>query len=77
MFVAVQEADAKKPKKKSQRYGTGGQTMSRIIQYTADDEEPECRNCDNQDDQKVCENCGPEYGRAGYIRSDLEIDENE
>ena len=62
---------------KPQRRGTGGQTMSRIIQYTADDEEPECRNCDNQDGQKVCENCGPEYGWAGYIRSDLEIDENE
>lgn len=30
--------------------------MSRIIQYTADDEEPECRNCNNQDGQKVCEN---------------------
>ena len=58
-------------------YGTGGQTMSRIIQYTADDEEPECRNCDNQDGQKVCENCGPEYGWAGYIRSDLEVEKNE
>ena len=57
--------------------GTGGQIMSRIIQYTADDEEPECRNCDNQDGQKICENCGPEYGWAGYIRSDLEVDENE
>ena len=51
--------------------------MSRIIQYTADDEEPECRNCDNQDGQKACENCRPEYGWAGYIRSDLEVDENE
>lgn len=51
--------------------------MSRIIQYTADDEEPECRNCDNQDGQKVCGNCGPEYGWAGYSRSDLEVDDNE
>lgn len=51
--------------------------MSRIIQYTADDEEPECRNCDNQDGQKVCDHCGPEYGWSGYIRSDLEVEKNE
>ena len=51
--------------------------MSRIIQYIEDDEEPKCRNCDNQDGQNVCENCGLEYRWAGYIRSDLEVDENE
>lgn len=51
--------------------------MSRIIQYNADDEEPVCRNCDNQDGQKVCKNCGPEYGWAGCIRSALEVDDNE
>lgn len=46
--------------------------MSRIIQYNADDEEPECRNCDNQDGQKCCEYCGLEYGWANYMRTDLE-----
>lgn len=51
--------------------------MSRIIQYTADDEDPDCGRCDNQDGRKICERCGPEYGWGGYTRSELETEENE
>lgn len=46
--------------------------MRDVIRFTADDEEPDCGRCDNQDDQKCCEYCGPEYGWANYMRSDQE-----
>lgn len=39
---------------------------SKII-LTADDEEPNCMCCDNQD-KCTGENCGPEYGWFRYRR---------
>lgn len=44
------------------------------VYLTADDEEPKCVNCDNQD-TNVCERCGGEYCWNGYCRSIKSIDE--
>ena len=41
--------------------------------FDADDEEPDCGRCDHCD--TCCgEECGPEYGWAGYRRKELKED---
>lgn len=41
----------------------------RVI-FTADDEDPDCLNCDRCDsDYDCCNLCGPSYGWSGYIRT--------
>lgn len=40
--------------------------------YDADDEEPDCDICDNQEDDWFCENCGAEYGWGYYKREELD-----
>ena len=45
--------------------------IGRYIVYTADDEMPDCMVCDQCCDD--CDNgkhCGPEYGWAGYRRTE-------
>lgn len=37
-------------------------TLNTII-WTADDEEPDCEVCDNQDCYGRCEHCGAEFGK--------------
>lgn len=39
---------------------------------TADDEEPDCGECDFQSDGYHCHRCGPEYGWIGYRRTIIE-----
>ena len=41
--------------------------------YTADDEEPNCGNCDHVccESDYPCKNCGPEYGWAYYTRTEI------
>ena len=42
--------------------------------FDADDEEPDCGRCDYCD--TCCgEECGPEYGWAGYRRKELKEDD--
>ena len=38
------------------------------IIFTADDEEPNCTVCDNQDFYGRCKNCGAKYGWRYYER---------
>lgn len=47
--------------------------MAEIIEYTADDEEPKCGECDNvQMPDKWCvENCGANNGWNGYRRTEI------
>lgn len=40
--------------------------------YDADDEEPDCGICDNQQDSWACEHCGSEYGWRYYKREELD-----
>ena len=42
---------------------------NRVI-YMADDEEPNCLVCNNQDCDVCCENCGPKFGCAYYEREE-------
>lgn len=42
---------------------------NRVI-YTADDEEPDCGVCDNQDCYGRCKNCGPKFGWGYYEREE-------
>lgn len=44
---------------------------------TADDEEPDCGECDFQSDSYHCYRCGPEYGWIGYRRTIIEEEEDE
>ena len=44
-------------------------TRNTII-WTADDEEPDCGICDNQDCYGCCENCGAEFGWKYYEREE-------
>ena len=44
-------------------------TRNTII-WTADDEEPDCGICDNQDCYGRCENCGAEFGWKYYEREE-------
>lgn len=44
-------------------------TCNTII-WTADDEEPDCGVCDNQDCDGCCENCGAEFGWKYYERKE-------
>ena len=45
--------------------------MGRYIVYTADDEMPDCLSCDKCDGDYNCSKfCGPEYGWAGYRRTE-------
>lgn len=39
--------------------------------YNADDEEPNCGICDNQEGDWACENCGSKYGWRYYRREEL------
>ena len=41
-----------------------------LVEFTADDEEPDCVCCDNilQPDEFCSNNCGPEHGWACYHR---------
>lgn len=42
----------------------------KCIVYTADDEEPNCMNCDCNDGGYVCDRmCGSEHSWWGYIRT--------
>lgn len=50
---------------------------SRSVIYTADDEEPNCGICDNQDCPGRCEHCGAEYGWYYYEREEERSDLNE
>ena len=52
--------------------------MSRVIEYTADEEMPVCIHCDNFGSEYPCEkHCGPEYGWYGYRRTErIEDEEN-
>jgi hypothetical protein len=45
--------------------------IGRYIIYTADDEMPDCMLCDRCDGDDNCSKfCGPEYGWAGYKRTE-------
>lgn len=44
-------------------------TCNTII-WTADDEEPDCRVCDNQDCNGRCKNCGAEFSWKYYEREE-------
>ena len=44
--------------------------MGRYIIFTADDEMPDCMECDRCDDCDNGKYCGPEYGWAGYRRTE-------
>ena len=44
--------------------------MGRRIIFTADDEMPDCLACDYCDDCDNGKYCGPEYGWAGYRRTE-------
>lgn len=49
--------------------------MSDKVVYTADDEEPDCGQCDNcdLDGEYFCvKSCGPEHGWYGYQRTEWE-----
>ena len=46
--------------------------LGRQIEFTADDEDPDCMNCDHCENAtyNFCmNNCGPEYGWSGYKRT--------
>lgn len=50
-------------------------SMEKII-YTADDEMPNCLDCDSCTSGYGCPACGPEYGWNGYKRTEwLKSDE--
>lgn len=40
--------------------------------YDADDEEPDCGTCDNQEGDWACKNCGSEYCWRYYKREELD-----
>lgn len=40
--------------------------------YNADDEEPNCGTCDNQEGSWYCEKCGSEYCWRYYRREELD-----
>lgn len=45
--------------------------IGRYLVYTADDEMPDCMICDKCDGDCGCSKfCGPEYGWAGYRRTE-------
>lgn len=45
---------------------------TKYIEYTADDEEPTCRNCDHNGDDFLCDkSCGPVHGWWGYVHSEI------
>lgn len=45
--------------------------IGRYIVFTADDEMPDCLMCDKCDGDYDCSKfCGPEYGWAGYRRTE-------
>lgn len=47
------------------------EVIGRYIIYTADDEMPDCLMCDKCDGNYDCSKfCGPEYGWAGYRRTE-------
>lgn len=50
-------------------------TRNTII-WTADDEEPDCGICDNQDCYGRCENCGAEFGWRYYEREEVDPELN-
>ena len=49
---------------------------SRSVIYTADDEEPNCMICDNQDMPDRCAHCGAMYGWYYYKREEERPDLN-
>lgn len=50
-------------------------THNTII-WTADDEEPDCGVCDNQEGCDCCENCGAEFGWKYYEREEDNLELN-
>jgi len=52
--------------------------MAKYIEYTADDEDPNCMLCDHVNDSyEFCEeNCGAEHGWCGYRRYE-KMEEND
>ena len=49
--------------------------MIEKLVFTADDEDPKCGRCDNQDDACCAEYCGPEHGWYGYQRTEYKVDD--
>ena len=51
--------------------------MYEYISYTADDEEPNCLECNSCTSGNGCLRCGPEYGWMGYMRTErIEVPNN-
>ena len=46
------------------------EAFDNCVIYTADDEEPDCNVCDNQDCTYYCEWCGPTYWWRHYKRKE-------
>ena len=53
--------------------------MGRVIVYTADDEMPDCLQCDGccNDYYDCSKFCGAEYGWSGYRRTENKYTESE
>lgn len=48
-----------------------------LVIYTADDEIPDCLNCDNCDKDLDCSRyCGAEHGWVCYRRTEMESESN-
>lgn len=46
--------------------------MAERVEYTADDDMPDCGRCDHVcDDFKCCDWCGSEHGWWGYRRTEV------
>jgi hypothetical protein len=46
--------------------------MAERVEYTVDDEMPDCGRCDHvSDDFKCCDWCGAEHGWWGYRRTEV------
>lgn len=52
--------------------------MYEYVTHTADDEMPDCGECDHIcDNFSCCDRCGPEHGWNGYIRTEkIEVPNN-
>lgn len=52
--------------------------MAELIEYTVEDEMPDCGQCDHVCDNFNCEKlCGPEHGWWGYRRTERMVDDFE
>ena len=49
----------------------------KIFVYTADNEEPDCMQCEHVCDsyEKFCSKCGPKYYWYNYVRIEIENEE--